>query len=55
VRFALSIVVLVLTIVFSGTGNEKENMATEKEYENAVAKGWRPCECCLEYRAILIE
>jgi hypothetical protein len=27
----------------SGYGNEKQNLEAEKEYENAVAKGFRPC------------
>ncbi|KAF8890769.1 SNF2 family N-terminal domain-containing protein [Infundibulicybe gibba] len=29
-----------------GHGNEKENLAIEKEYEKAVAKGYRPCPTC---------
>ncbi|KAF9528788.1 SNF2 family N-terminal domain-containing protein [Crepidotus variabilis] len=29
-----------------GTGNEKENLAVEKEYELGVARGWRPCPTC---------
>ncbi|KAF8888452.1 SNF2 family N-terminal domain-containing protein [Gymnopilus junonius] len=29
-----------------GYGSEKENMAAEKEYEAAVAKGHRPCPTC---------
>lgn len=27
----------------SGYGSEKENLAAEKEHENAAAKGYRPC------------
>uniref|UniRef100_A0A8H7XLY1 Uncharacterized protein n=1 Tax=Psilocybe cubensis TaxID=181762 RepID=A0A8H7XLY1_PSICU len=29
-----------------GQGDEKENIAAEKEYEAAVAKGYRPCPTC---------
>lgn len=28
----------------SGFGDEKQNEAIEKAYENAQTKGWRPCE-----------
>jgi len=33
--------------VSSGQGNEKENLAVEKEFEAAVAKGYRPCKSTL--------
>ncbi|KZT24992.1 hypothetical protein NEOLEDRAFT_1156494 [Neolentinus lepideus HHB14362 ss-1] len=29
-----------------GEGDEAENLKAEKEYEVAVAKGWRPCPTC---------
>ncbi|EPQ55741.1 P-loop containing nucleoside triphosphate hydrolase protein [Gloeophyllum trabeum ATCC 11539] len=29
-----------------GEGSEQENLKAEKEYEAAVAKGWRPCPTC---------
>ncbi|TFK47207.1 hypothetical protein OE88DRAFT_1811381 [Heliocybe sulcata] len=29
-----------------GEGSEAENLKAEKEYEAAVAKGWRPCPTC---------
>ncbi|TFK61429.1 hypothetical protein BDN72DRAFT_460900 [Pluteus cervinus] len=29
-----------------GFGNEKDNLAREQEYENAIAKGHRPCPTC---------
>ncbi|KAF8064022.1 SNF2 family DNA-dependent ATPase [Lyophyllum atratum] len=29
-----------------GEGNEKENIAAEKEYETGAAKGYRPCPTC---------
>ncbi|KAG5651444.1 hypothetical protein H0H81_008625 [Sphagnurus paluster] len=29
-----------------GEGNEKENLAAEKEYEAGAAKGYRPCPTC---------
>lgn len=31
----------------SGEGTESENLAVEKEFENALAKGYRPCESML--------
>ena len=31
----------------SGEGTEKENLAVEKEFEAALAKGHRPCESFL--------
>lgn len=31
----------------SGQGSEKENLAVEKEFEAAVAKGYRPCKFTL--------
>ena len=31
----------------SGYGSEKENLAAEKEHENAAAKGYRPCAVLL--------
>jgi len=34
-------------MVFSGEGSEKENLAVEKEFEAAVAKGYRPCKFTL--------
>ncbi|KAJ6615353.1 SNF2 family N-terminal domain-containing protein [Mycena sp. CBHHK59/15] len=32
--------------VLLGEGNEKQNLEAEKEYENAAAKGLRPCPTC---------
>jgi len=32
----------------SGEGTEKENLAVEKEFETALAKGYRPCTPILE-------
>jgi hypothetical protein len=34
-------------MVSSGEGSEKENLAAEKEFETAVAKGYRPCKFML--------
>lgn len=34
-------------MVSSGEGSEKENLAVEKEFEAAVAKGYRPCKFTL--------
>ncbi|KAG5644269.1 hypothetical protein DXG03_008754 [Asterophora parasitica] len=31
---------------YSGEGDEKENLAAEKEYETGAAKGYRPCPTC---------
>jgi hypothetical protein len=33
----------------SGYGSEKENLAAEKEHENAAAKGYRPCAVLLSF------
>lgn len=34
----------ILIFLFSGEGTEKENLAVEKKFEDAAAKGYRPCE-----------
>jgi hypothetical protein len=31
---------------FSGEGDESQNLAQEKEWDNAIAKGHRPCPAC---------
>ncbi|KAK0483680.1 SNF2 family DNA-dependent ATPase [Armillaria novae-zelandiae] len=35
-----------------GNGNEKENLAAEKKYEAAAAKGHRPCPMCKEMQDV---
>ncbi|KAK0210806.1 SNF2 family DNA-dependent ATPase [Desarmillaria ectypa] len=35
-----------------GNGSEKENLAAEKEYEEAAAKGHRPCPTCKEMQNV---
>jgi hypothetical protein len=38
---------------YSGEGDEKQNLAIEKEYEEAAAKGLRPCAFLFHYLAFI--